>query len=736
MKNIYLLFIILVISGIYVTLLPVVFTTNIHDTRLYTSYFSPLNALIVVVTIFLLSLLIGRVLWKIWQVKINFSVPVWYVNLFSLGLGLGILALLTVVIGLIFGFYKKYFLLMYWLLLGCSYVIWKRTANSKLRASSDDIHNKETPARLISWSEVLLIILPVILMLGYFHSALLPPVAYDVLEYHLAAPAEFIRSHSFAIYPRLFYVHLPLNMEMLYTLGMFFENTVDVLSPKLINFGFLLLLVVGVYFAIRGFGLASGWAALGTVLLLANNIILRSARDAFNDLAVSLWVSMALSAWYFWTKQTEKNYVLLFFAGIFIGLGIGVKYPVIYLYLIPFLLILLPAGIRIKLEEYRGDCFHSSLSCISITKEFIKIYLLFLAGVVLAFLPWAVKNWLINHNPVYPFLSILFPAPNWSVTQEKFYLTTFKPVAPWQVEYWQGVLRRTGSIGILYILPPLLAFVLPADNIFKRWRIKVLFLFSILAYLIWNLWANSADRYLSGIVPLLVIITIYGISQLHQRLSVGRIVAALFCVAIALQSVNLFIQHSFFSGWRFAFIPEGRKEFRRLVLGELDNAIIYVNEKVPKTGKVMLIYEARPYYFLRQIEVNSVFDRSPLLDCLNTIEKEKRPLEVTVQDLVNKLIAEGITHCLVNEYELIRLIDFFTPDVEKEKYIFSGKLLPIPEIIYPLYPPWLFSREFPQYSLVIGEFLWKLKQNAEFISADTDVTIYITDLSSLRETEP
>lgn len=736
MKNIYLLFIILVISGIYVTLLPVVFSADIHTTRLYTSYFSAVNASIVVVTIFLLSLLIGRVLWTIWQVKINFSVPVWYVNLFSLSFGLGILALLTVVIGLISGFYKTYFLLMYWMLLVCSYVIWRRTSNFNLSASSDCVKNKGKPARLFSGTQELLIILPGILMLGYFHSALLPPVAYDVLEYHLAAPAEFIRSHSFTIYPRLFYVHLPLNMEMLYTLGMFFENAVDALSPKLINFGFLLLLVLGVYFAIRESGLASGWAVLGTILLLVNNIILRSARDAFNDLAVSLWVSMALSAWYFWIKQPEKNYVWLFFAGIFMGLGIGVKYPVIYLYLIPFLLVLLPVSIRIALDKYRPERFHSSLPGISITKEFIKIYLLFLAGVVLAFLPWAVKNWLINHNPVYPFLSILFAAPNWSLAQEKFYLNTFKPVTPWQVEYWQGVLRRTGSIGILYILPPLLAFVLPADNIFKRWRIKVLVLFSILAYLIWNLWANSADRYLSGIVPLLVVITIYVISQLKQRLSVGRIIAALFCLAIALQSVNLFIQHSFFSGWRFAFIPEGRKEFRKLVLGELDNAITYVNEKVPKTGKVMLIYEARPYYFLRQIVVNSVFDRSPLLDCLHIVSKEKAPLEITIQDLVNQLIAEGITHCLVNEYELIRLIDFFTPDVEKAKYIFSGKLLPIPEIIYPLYPSWHFSKEFTQYSLLIGKFLQKLKQSAEFVSADADVTIYITDLSSLKETEP
>ncbi|MCX7765694.1 MAG: phospholipid carrier-dependent glycosyltransferase, partial [Candidatus Sumerlaeia bacterium] len=715
MKNIYLLFIILVFGGIYITLLPVVSSTETTETRLSVSYFSPLNALIVVINIFLLGFLIGRVLWTFWQVKI----PIWCINLFSLSFGLGVLSLLTQGIGLLFGFYKKHFLLMYWLLLVCVYVLWKWVTKCKNPAEYlEDIHKKQTGTRVFSWTKLLLIILPGILMLEYFQLALLPPVAYDVLEYHLAAPVEFIRTHSFAIYPHLFYVHLPLNMEMLYTLGILYENVVDALSPKLINFGFLLLIVIGVYYVIRESGLAWGWAVTGIILLLVNNIILRSARDAFNDLAVSLWVSTALACWYFWTKQPGKFPGWLFLAGIFIGLGIGVKYPVIYLYLIPFLLILLPAGIRLKIAEYRAGCSSLSLSDTSITGEFIKSYLLFITGVVFAFLPWAVKNWLINHNPVYPFLSFLFTSPSWTVAQEKFYLTTFNPVAPWEIEYWRGVLRRTGSIGVLYIVPSLLAFVVSGNNIFNRWRIKVLVLFSILAYLIWNLWEHSADRYLSGIVPLLVIIVIYVVSQLQQRLSMGKIITVLFYLAIAMQTVNLFVHRSFFSSWSYAITSEGRKEFRKLVLGELDNAITYVNEKVPKTSKVMLIYEARPYYLLRPVVVNSVFDQSPLLDCLNTIAREKGSKEITVQDLVNKLIAEGITHCLVNEYELIRLIDFFTPEEEKGKYIFSRKLLPMPEIIYPLYPPWLFSREFPQYSLLIGEFLRKLKQNAEFIPAE------------------
>ncbi|MCD6385473.1 hypothetical protein J7M23_06805, partial [Candidatus Sumerlaeota bacterium] len=377
-----------------------------------------------------------------------------------------------------------------------------------------------------------------------------------------------------------------------------------------------------------------------------------------------------------------------------------------------------PAGIRLKSRANGGNAG---------VGQIIMVYVIFLGGVVLTFLPWAVKNLIINHNPVFPFLSTLFPSKHWTPAQEEFYLSCRHWVAPWEVKFWLNCIRRSTTPGVLYLFPALLTFLIPAKDI-KIAQLRPMVLFSLMVYLIWNLWSTSADRFLVAIVPILAGATIQLLWWLwHQSSRLGRALAVIFCIAIALQATMTFTNFAIMDVPRYGTLVGLRDEFRKNYLGEFSDAIVYVRENLPADSKLLLLYEARPYYFDQPVVANSVFDQSPLLIWLKEIQQETQKSPITLRDLLRRLKDEGITHCLVNEYELLRLIKFYTPEKEKKAFGFPRA----PEEVFPLYPPWLNDRSFPRFRGIVREFLSELKAKAEFRTSDRPITIYITSLDSL-----
>ena len=65
-------------------------------------------------------------------------------------------------------------------------------------------------------------VLAILLALFLFELSLcfLPPLDYDVVEYHLGAPAEYIRNGSMRFLPHNVYASFPANVEMLYLLAL------------------------------------------------------------------------------------------------------------------------------------------------------------------------------------------------------------------------------------------------------------------------------------------------------------------------------------------------------------------------------------------------------------------------------------------------------------------------------------------------------------------------------------
>ncbi len=705
-----------------IPLIHAVFITklDIFSSALFPFIFLTTSKLLIVSGIFLIAYVIGSLLLPSRINDRDNTSPIGLMPLFSMGLGAGVIALSVLCIGLIVGFYRILFIALYCagVLGGFVYLRHRRQLTLTTQRVDSNRVQKEanrhqgTP-RDYGWFFACLILS--LLLLLYFFSSLTPPVSYDVLEYHLAAPQEWIREHSFKVLPHVMFSHLPLNMEMLYAFGMMIENVHDSMSPKLINFFFLLfVLICSGYWAARA-GLSRTWSLVVLIMLLSHLIILRVAVDAMNDLAVCLWCLLAIMAWYFWTVQTESTDLLLLLAGCFMGFAIGSKYTVIFLYLIPFVVLLIPGGLYLK-RRTNGKIYLVGI---------IRAYLLFLIPVFLTFLPWALKNMLINRNPFYPFLSTVFPVEWWSSHQETFYLECRQQVAPWQAVFWINLVRRLHIPGFLFFLPAFLIFIIPQrDRLMPR--LRLLSLFSIVSYCIWNLWATSADRFLVVLIPILSLISVSLFSRYLPAFKSGKILSLLFLTAIGLQLLICIFTFSLINVSYYGLIPSLRKEFRTSYLGDFEDALTYINEHLPPDSKVLLIYEARSYYIHQSVVVNSVFDQSPLLRWIDERRKGEATGGLTLRLLYEKLEAEKVTHCLVNEHELMRLIDFFAPVEAKERIGFPCP----PERSYILYPPWYNNDEFAYYAPVVGAFLEELKRRAEFIKTREGLSIYLAAIES------
>lgn len=576
--------------------------------------------------------------------------------------------------------------------------------------------NKETKEEPVSCNQpgkYIIQTIGIILIIGYFLSALTPPVSYDVLEYHLAAPKEMIRQHSFAIFPHIFYTHMPLNMEMLYAVGMMLENAVDPLSPKLLTFGFLLLNVAIISYWLSRSGLSNIWVSLGTIMFLSHPIVLRSAVDAMNDLAVCLWITLALITLVHWMQGHDKSLNLLFIGGLLVGLAIGAKYTAIFLYMLPMLIVLLPAGLRER-RQYNPESGR--------LYPIISTYTIFIGGVVFAFLPWMIKNTIINHNPLFPSLSFLFPSPAWTPVQEHFYIASSGQVHPLQLLFWKNVLQRIYVPGIIYLLPSLLVLFIPTKEI-KIQGIKSLTLCMILSYIIWNLWSTSADRFIIALIPVMILATVQVFWWIQHQGHSGKLLAGALFIVVAAKTIPVLFNFVLMDVVRYGTCIHLRDEYRKEYLGDFADALLFARESIPAPAKILLIYEARPYYFDQPVIANSVFDQSPLLTLLDTMYREQSSKSLSVKDLIDELRAQGVTHILVNELELIRLVDFYTP----EEYKASIRSF---DMLYTVYPAWLNDQRFVKYRALIGEFLRLIKEHASYTTNREKPGITITPLEN------
>ncbi|HEY7124323.1 MAG TPA: glycosyltransferase family 39 protein [Ktedonobacterales bacterium] len=291
------------------------------------------------------------------------------------------------------------------------------------------------------------------------------PRGWDVYTYHWAAPKLFLLHHAVYALPGWASADFPLNPEMLNLVVLAFNAPIAAVWIQAI-FGLLaVFLLCG--FLYRHFGRLAAW--LGAALCLASPLYTGLMTSGYAEPATACYGIASLVVVLLWLEtpaqgDAPRSGKLLLLAGVLAGLGIGAKYQTGML-VAGILLLLVGWGAGQVMRNWQA-----SVEKVQALRDTLRGTTLYLIGVVLALLPWLLKDGLLLGNPIYPFL---WGGPGWDAARTLVStegLAHFGPGGPlWQrglLAFWQFFLDNwrveEGAylpLNSLVLLAPLSVFV-------------------------------------------------------------------------------------------------------------------------------------------------------------------------------------------------------------------------------------------------------------------------------------
>ena len=411
--------------------------------------------------------------------------------------------------------------------------------------------------------------------LGLFHAALATllvvpmaagllvlPSDYDALEYHLGAPAAYVRQGKISRLPDDRYASMPANQEMLYLLGLAATGSqaAGAAAAKGINLAFWLLAAWAVLDLGRrhGSARAGAWGALA--LLASPWVLLTGGWLVYNEPGLALYSTLAFAAAFdAWKNRARKEALL---SGILAGLAFGTKYPAALFLILPLAAVL----------------------------EFRRLALPFALGALLTASPWLAKNLIETGNPVFPLLA---GDAKWDAAHA--------PGAMDLAALWNSL----GNLGSgMLVAPALLVFLLfgwkrEEGRTFR----KAVLLWAGLGVLLWFACTHRVDRFCLPFLPLVCLAVGFGVEAIEPW--VGRSVMT----AVVLLSAG--------EGLRMAAeaLPKRDNPWKGSNATYSPEAIAAVNA-LPAGSRVLFVGEAETFYVRLDGRVKvlapTVFDEKPL----------------------------------------------------------------------------------------------------------------------------
>lgn len=520
-------------------------------------------------------------------------------------------------------------------------------------------------------------------LLSLLPAAAMPPLAYDVLEYHLQAPRLFIESGSLEGSPSNFFTRLPLEAELLYLAGhaVAAPTPYDDRTAKWIAVGWVVLFAWGAGEVGRRLGLRRtgrwGVMALAAALPLSGSIAL----DALNDAAAGVFVElMAVGLIGLFSARRADQSACgprgigvshprgdMALAALGAGFALSCKWSVLPNVIFPALVALAVFGIASR----------------NIVPTLRKAAIFGVCALAV-FSPWMIRGAVVAGNPVFPWAARWFSTETWGPEHEQFLIATHRPQRPWQVRYWSKV--ASGAHRILPAMTLLLGtgadkegeedqdsaphrtLLLPfglaaaACVLLSRRRSPGawMLLWGVLGLLAWAGVGHAPDRFLFPMVGVFVPLVVLGVeSVLRSSLPAGRIAAWVLGLGLAAGAAQDQARRWAFYESAHYFSALGndtaREELRAQLLGR---PMTLMQQQVETEllrcgGAALVLYEARGLLFPKSAVLNTVFDKSPLLEW---VAEAQTPAEIDAA-----LRARGISLVVLNEIELHRLVTFYPP---------------------------------------------------------------------------
>ncbi len=503
--------------------------------------------------------------------------------------------------------------------------------------------------------------------------SLVPPVSKDALTHHLAVPKLYLQQGGIHEIPSLSFSYFPMNLDLLYIIPLYLGSDI---APKLIHFCFALL-TAWLIFAFLRQRTNTSYALFGVVLFLSIPIIVKLSTTVYVDLGLIFFSTAALLLLIKWQSRNFQIRFLVVSA-ISCGLAMGTKYNgLITCFLLTLFVLFIST--RSNLEETLG-----------IIKP-IGYGFLFLTVAMIIFSPWMIRDYVWTGNPIYPLYDQWFN-PNY-VARKPIGLFAYRALV-YHESWWEILLLPIriffqgqdgnpqffdGKLNPFLLVFSLLAFYrLREDSGKIKGEKKILLAFASLYFAFAFFSSGLRIRYISPIIPPLVILAVFGIKRMFDSIdefssvnskNIGKLFALFLpLLAISLNAIYIYTQFeyvkplSYISGnvARDDYIEKYRQEYP---------AIKYINGQLPKNSTVLFIFVGnRGYYCDRRYR----FDMEDNKSQFSTLLKSSHdPKAVWLE-----LRREGFTHILINTGIFSRWASkSFSPlDLNQIKSFFKGYL--------------------------------------------------------------
>jgi len=479
-------------------------------------------------------------------------------------------------------------------------------------------------------------------------SAMLPPLDFDVREYHLQAPKEFYEAGRITFLPHNVYANMPLGTEMFALAGMVISGDfwTGALAGKTVIALFAPLTALLLY----AFGCRFISPAAGIIAALVYLSIPWVASVSIHGLVEGAFACYLLASLYvalIWrdgltspaaSSLPTTTRGLLLTAGMLAGAAVSTKYPAVVYCAIP-----LVAFVAIVSWKKLG------------WQSAIRMFAFVSLGLAIGCGLWFAKNTAFTGNPTYPLLYQVFGGETRTPDKEQQWRQAHRPPNFQPAD----LVRRVWDVTVIGVwLSPLvvplavLAWMVPAQ------RRMSLFLGGLFVFIFgaWWLLTHRIERFLVPIWPLAAMLAGIGAtwdgSQLWRR---G--LTALLSVGLAFNLV--LIADGPVADNRY-LMPLG--EARVESVSRVDPWHTWLNDHANEVQTVLLVGDAQPFDLEVPATYNTVFDDS----VFEQLARDKSPGEVR-----KALVKHDISHVYVAWPEIERyrspgnygITDFLQPAI-------------------------------------------------------------------------
>jgi hypothetical protein len=555
-------------------------------------------------------------------------------SVFSAALGIGILSLVTLILGVLHLWYVGIFwsvllLTTLWFLPKSGFPL---TWNMKFRVTA--------PVQEWWWAPVsaLLAFTGLLFLIG----DVCPEIFYDSLHYHLAVPNLYLLRHRVYSEPHFAYSNLIMTVQMFWGFALTIGNEITV---KLLHGASAILLLLA-FIAFERRYLSEGSGALAALFFLSMPLVgLKAITAGIDVVRTSLEVVSAFALARALSNDHEEHIgrQWMRLAGIFAGLAASSKYTDLPSILVACLIIVW----RKRIHEQR------------LWSAVFRQVALFVLYAVLVVSPYLMRNFIFHQNPIYPFAGTVWGDPpitaeNWrnlaNETTRNLANEFLNLSSALRFIFHPWFISMPGKFGDDYIGPvflgllPLLLLARPHNPGYQ-----VLGLYSLGLWLVW-LASTFVLRFNMPALALVSLLLAHGLLSLRGPSAARHALMTLSLIGVAWNVYFTFMVFTFSEGWHVIGGMVSQHDYLTVEHTTYPapdyEALDWMNKNLTPAAMVMIAGDSRSYYTRIPVVPSSIYDPQPI------VEAARRAKDGT--DMARSLRRQGVTHLFVNLGEALR----------------------------------------------------------------------------------